>query len=224
MCYHICMEPKKNKRVIGIDYSANFTGVVYDDIENDRTFWFTSNLIRDKNNINCTFIDKNIKTLEKVDLICDNIFGIINEIKPELVAIESPAFMASNQNSDFQDGYAIIKYVLRTMGINYILVPPISLKLFACDNTKADKLEVANGLKRVFKCNYDNETSKWDNLYDAHALYEIAKLCINQELLPDVDLSKQQVIYGLLKNDIKLKEIKKLRQKIKNKNFKSKEV
>lgn len=204
----------RTNNIIGIDYSANFTGVVYDNIYGKTSFWFTSNLARDKNNDNCIYIDKNLKTIEKVDFICDNIFGTINETKPDLVAIESPAFMASNQNADFQDGYAIIKYVLRTMGINHILVPPISLKLFACDNTKATKQEVANGLIADYGCNYHNETPHWDNLYDAHALYEIAKLYMNEELIEQVDLHKQQVLYGLLKNDKKLKEVKKIRQKL----------
>ena len=132
---------------MGIDYSANFTGVVYDNILGNTDYWFTSNLKRDKNNTKCTYLDKDMNTVQKVDTICDNIFGIINESRPDIVVMESPAFMASNQNATFQDGYAIIKYVLRTMGINYILVPPVSLKLFSCGNARAEKQDVAIGLR-----------------------------------------------------------------------------
>ena len=60
-------------KAMGIDYSANFTGVVYTNIIGDRDFWFTSNLRRDKDNTHCTFLNKELKTLEKVDIICDNI-------------------------------------------------------------------------------------------------------------------------------------------------------
>ena len=194
-----------NIKAMGIDYSANFTGVVYTNIIGDRDFWFTSNLRRDKDNTHCTFLNKELKTLEKVDIICDNIFGLM----------ESPAFMASNQNADFQDGYGIIKYVLRTMGIPYILVPPISLKLFACGNARAEKLEVADGIEQTYDVIYSGETTHWDNLYDAHTLYEIAKLYINQENISTVDLSKQQVMYGLLGNTKMLNEVKKLRSKTK---------
>lgn len=204
-----------NIKAMGIDYSANFTGVVYTNIIGDRDFWFTSNLKRDKDNTHCTFLNKELKTLEKVDIICDNIFGLINEVQPQVVAMESPAFMASNQNADFQDGYGIIKYVLRTMGIPYILIPPISLKLFACGNARAEKLEVADGIEQTYDVIYSGETTHWDNLYDAHTLYEIAKLYINQENISTVDLSKQQVMYGLLGNTKMLNEVKKLRSKTK---------
>lgn len=200
-------------KVMGIDYSANFTGVVYDGLQN-KSYWFTSTLKRDRDNcFNCTFLPKDLNTVEKVDTICNNIFGIINESRPDLVAIESPAFMGSNQTAEFQDGYAIIKYVLRTMGISYILVPPISLKLFASGNAKGEKIDVAQGLKRDYGCDYFEVTSHWDNLFDAEALYRIASCYSTPEIIPELQLYKQQVLYGLLGDAKKLKEVKKLRQK-----------
>ena len=153
-----------NIKTMGIDYSANFTGVVYTNTAGNIDFWFTSNLHRDKNNTHCKFLNKELKTLDKVDIICDNIFGLINEVKQQMVAIESPAFMGSNQNAEFQDGYAIIKYVLRTMGIPHILVPPVSLKLFACGNARAEKLEVADGIEKTYNVIYTGETTHLDNL------------------------------------------------------------
>ena len=198
---------------MGIDYSANFTGVVYDNILGNTDYWFTSNLKRDKNNTKCTYLDKDMGTVQKVDTICDNIFGIINESRPDIVVMESPAFMASNQNATFQDGYAIIKYVLRTMGINYILVPPVSLKLFSCGNARAEKQDVAIGLNLAYNCNYYNDTTHWDNLFDADGLYRIGIHYLQQNSIPQLPLYKQQVLYNLLGDTEKLKEIKKLRNR-----------
>jgi hypothetical protein len=96
-------------------------------------------------------------------------------------------------------------------------ISPISVKLYATGNSKAEK----NDMIEQFKKESNYKIEKWekiqDGIADAWFIYQIGKDILgcrkNMSYINNLNLDKKYVLYGLLGMDLEKKRIEKIRNK-----------
>jgi hypothetical protein len=118
-----------NKKILAIDYSLSGSAFIYGYIkENKFQYKYFSSMKMDSKNENCIPIDKTLPAEQRLDNIITLFVNLLYDV--DYVFLEAPSFNSKNSSSDFKDGYAIIKYICRQNNIPYLLIPPISNKLY----------------------------------------------------------------------------------------------
>lgn len=221
-----------NKRIISLDLSLNGTGVIYGTPEMGIVdYKFFSPLQSDIKNEHCIKVDKNSSSTEKLDnLIC---WYLRQVNKVDFAVMESPSLYGVNSSSAFKDIYGIIEYLNRRLDIETILIPPISLKMYATDNSKAEKIDMVNQSIKEYGdiIDFENISRKHrEDIADASHLFTVGVDYLKSYRLPapkgymdtqdikyfkTLPLNRQMVIAKLYNRNDLYDEAKKQRDKLK---------
>lgn len=223
----------KNKtRLLALDLSLNGTGAIYGTPEIGIVdYKFFSLLNSDIKNSHCIQVDKNDDSVEKLDkLIC---WYLKQVNKVDLCIMESPSLYGVNSSSAFKDIYGIIQYLNRRLDIPTLLIPPISLKMYATDNSKAEKIDMVNQSIKEYgdKIDFESISKKHsEDVADASHLFTIGVDYLKSYRLPapkgyvgtqdikyfeTLPLNRQMVIAKLYNRNDLYDEAKKQRDKSK---------
>ena len=226
----------QNKLILSIDFSLTGSAFIVGLVNDLKYFTYFSSLQMDKKNEFCTYLPKEYKGEDKLDYLITHYLKIIDETPIDLIILEAPSFNSNNSSNEFKGGYELIKYFARQKGIKYLLIPPISNKLFFTENAKASKKEMVEQAKSLFGKDIDFEaisTKHQEDVSDALSLYELGRTYVECHRLPApkgcvdtcdikpyqcLPLHKQQVIAKLYERKDLYEEAKKLRQKLGGKN------
>lgn len=221
----------KDKKILAIDYSLSGSAFIYGYVNEDKfNYKYFSAMKMDSKNHNCVPIDKNLPAEQRLDNIIVLFVNLLNGI--DLVILEAPSFNSKNSSSDFKDGYAIIKYICRQRNIPYILIPPISNKLYFTGNGKAEKIDMVNFAVENYskQIDFENISNKHkEDIADVCGLYQLGKDYLNCNVLPSkngvdtsdvklfecLPLHRQQIVANLYGREDLVNKISKLRNKLK---------
>ncbi len=156
-------------RIIGIDVSLTSTAMV--------------ELSPDRNNHNPLNIIKQLgfslpedasdqAEIERAKIISDGVVGFINNNSTKHTALEGYSYGSSGSRIiQTAELGGIIRYRIVSQNWQFpTLVPPTTLKSFACGKGNASKADVAVGIFKKF--GYENSD---DNVIDAYALAQMVK-------------------------------------------------
>lgn len=151
-------------RVLGIDFSLNGTGLaIYDTGKFPVVKVFTTEKkVTESIGDISIFIPSFENQEEKLDYVCETIENFIKNEKLDFICMEEHT--ASNYS--WMDGYAILKYKIRKLGIPYITIAPTSLKKYA-GTGKADKTQMSYYLRRDYGVDFDYLGDCANNIVDA---------------------------------------------------------
>lgn len=97
---------------------------------------------------------KHLRGCERLAFIRDYVLRILDAAKPTLIVYEGYAMNVSRgMGKPYDTGElgGVLKLLAWDRGIDVLLVPPASLKVFVCGNGRADKYEVISAIARVWK-------------------------------------------------------------------------
>lgn len=218
-----------NKNILAIDFSLNGTALVYGNGDkNNISYKYFSPLKKDAKNPNCIEINKDMSSEQKLDYAICTILCYLK--KTDLLVLENASYNSVNSNNAFKGGYHIILYLARQLNIPYLLVSPISNKLFFTGNAKATKDDMKKELNKYSTCikNEDISPKHLEDIADCFALYNLGYIFEKYNRLPakkgcidtsdikpfeSLPLHQQQVIAKLRGREDLYKEIVKLRNK-----------
>jgi Holliday junction resolvasome RuvABC endonuclease subunit len=213
----------KIDKILSIDFSLTGTAFIWGDTKNINYKYF-SNLKSDTNNLHCVSIPKEFKSCDKLDFVIHDYMKLCANEDIKYVFLEAPSFNSSNSNSEFKSGYGVLTWFARQVGIPYLLVPPISLKLFFTGNARAEKSEMVQQAVKLYgnTIDFDSISKKHrEDVSDALSLFTLGKeYLLNKDNLNTADviqvlpLHQQQVIAKLCGREDLYKEIVKLRSKL----------
>ena len=161
--------------ILGIDPSLTETGVI--GLRNGKID--LSHLIKTKKAGDTPTLE-----LDRLQTITDEIKSIVEEFKPNAIAIEGLAFMARNTTALVQ--LAGLNYFLRQLLFpNYkvYIVAPTCLKKFVTGKGNCQKDLMFLEIYKKYKVSFDN-----NNLCDAYSLARVGEALIDKE----AKLTKQQ--------------------------------
>jgi crossover junction endodeoxyribonuclease RuvC len=94
----------------------------------------------------------------------------VEGLRPELAVIEGPTVYSFNKEVEWMlvELSAIMKFVLESWSVPYILASPSAIKKYITGNGKAEKQRVADELTRVYGVFFDDDPGH--DLSDAAAL------------------------------------------------------
>ena len=212
-----------NKKILACDFSLTGCAFIYDDNNHKVKYKYFSSLKSDFKNENCCELYKEDTSVNKLDKIIKVFEKLL--IDKELFILESPAYSSVNSNNEFKYGYGIMMFLARKHNVPYLLIPPISNKLYFTGNgkaTKDDMIKKANDYNNIINI---KEISKkhQEDISDCLSLYLLGKDYINNydylvlsgenKHFNNLELNKQQVIAKLYNREDLVKKIIKLRKK-----------
>ncbi len=212
-----------NKKILACDFSLTGCAFIYDDNNYKVKYKYFSSLKSDFKNENCCELYKEDTSVNKLDKIIKVFEKLL--IDKELFILESPAYSSVNSNNEFKYGYGIMMFLARKHNVPYLLIPPISNKLYFTGNgkaTKDDMIKKADDYNNIINI---KEISKkhQEDISDCLSLYLLGKDYIkNYDYLVlsgenkhfnNLELNKQQVIAKLYNREDLVKKIIKLRKK-----------
>lgn len=212
-----------NKKILACDFSLTGCAFIYDDNNYKIKYKYFSSLKSDFKNENCCELYKEDTSINKLDKIIKVFEKLL--IDKELFILESPAYSSVNSNNEFKYGYGIMMFLARRHNIPYLLIPPISNKLYFTGNgkaTKDDMIKKADDYNNIINI---KEISKkhQEDISDCLSLYLLGKDYINNydylvlsgenKHFNNLELNKQQVIAKLYNREDLVKKIIKLRKK-----------
>lgn len=223
----------KDVKILSIDFSLSGSAFIYGNINSDRiNYVYFSGLKKDiNNNSHCIKILPEYTADDKLDYIITYYINLIEKDNIQYIFLEAPSFNSINTSNAFKEGYGLIKYFARQNNIPYLLIPPISNKLFFTENSKATKDEMVSKAIKLYENKIDfGYISKkhCEDVADALSLYTLGreyllcnrllvkKGCVDArdikyfETLP---LHQQQVIAKLYNREDLYKEIVKRRSR-----------
>ena len=220
------------KKILAIDYSLSGSAFIYGNTNEEKfDYKYFSAMKMDSKNFNCVPIDKNLPAEQRLDNIITLFVNLLNGV--DYVFLEAPSFNSKNSSSDFKDGYAIIKFICRLNNVPYLLIPPISNKLYFTGNGKAEKIDMVNYAVENYSkyIDFENISNKHkEDIADVCGLYQLGKDYLTCYRLPAprgyvgtcdikpydaLPLHRQQVIANLYGRDDLVQEISRLRSKMK---------
>ena len=211
-----------NKKILAIDYSLSGSAFIYGYIkENKFEYKYFSSMKMDSKNENCIPIDKTLPAEQRLDNIITLFVNLLYDV--DYVFLEAPSFNSKNSSSDFKDGYAIIKYICRQNNIPYLLIPPISNKLYFTGSGKAEKIDMVNFATKNYNkyIDFENISNKHkEDIADVCGLYQLGKDFLNSgacdtKYFEELPLHRQQVVATFKGREDLAKQINKLRNKLK---------
>ena len=125
---------------------------------------------------------KEYRGLRRIAFIRDAVARWLDIYKPSLVAFEGYALGfrgKSNTIFDLGELGGTLKLLILERGIDILLVPPTSLKLFATGKGNADKDQVAFAIKEALDVSYATSDQ-----YDATGLLLMGEAFLDKRLLP----------------------------------------
>lgn len=229
----------QNKLILSIDFSLTGSAFIVGLVNDLKYFTYFSSLQMDKKNEFCTYLPKEYKGEDKLDYLITHYLKIIDETPIGLIVLEAPSFNSRNTSNDFKGGYELIKYFARQKNIPYLLIPPISNKLFFTENAKASKDEMVEKAKEIYGKDIDFESissKHQEDVSDALSLFKLGSEYLRCNRLPApkgyvdtqdikpfecLPLHQQQVIAKLYNREDLYNEVKQLRQKHKKSEVKN---
>lgn len=169
---------------LGIDPSLTGTGLIF--LDN------TNNIVKEELIKSKPRGKEPVPELERILSIIRAVFD--NDFQNVIgVCLEGPAFMSRNTSSLVQLGYLNyrIREELYNRQIPFTIVPPTSLKKFACGKGNAKKDLVLLSVYKEWDVYFED-----DNLADAYVLARMAKCIATKE---EVTKVKQDVLNKLIK-------------------------
>lgn len=154
-------------KVIGIDPSLTSLGIAYvnaDDV------------------MSAFAIKSKQRGMTRIIEIEDHVQEYLEGIKPELVVFEGYALGfrgKSNTIFDLGELGGILKRLILKQGIDILLTPPTSLKMFVTGKGNADKDAVAKVIRQQ-----TGQVYKTSDQYDAAGLVMMGEAYLNKRLLP----------------------------------------
>jgi crossover junction endodeoxyribonuclease RuvC len=150
--------------VLGIDPSLCSTGYAY--------------APSDRNYICGRIQTKHLRGCERLFFIKQSIETIIHTARPTLIAYEGYAMGVRNgygKTYDIGELGGVLKLLAFEKRIKVLLVPPTSLKMFACGNGRAQKSEVIAAVAATW-----NRTIKSDDEADAFILLKMGQSILSR--------------------------------------------
>lgn len=170
--------------VLGIDPSLNGTGVAFRLSDNSIQTLRISPGTR--------------RGMERIGYVSDVVAGLLDTYQPGLVVYEDYAFgYRGKSNTIFTLGElgGVLKLLLLRAGIDILLVPPSSLKVFATGSGSAGKQDVGLALKQHIGVSF-----KTDDQNDAAWLLLLGEASTDLRLLPrDRSHYKRRAVAGCTK-------------------------
>lgn len=221
-----------DKIIISLDVSLNGSGIIIGTPSKGITnYYYFSPLKNDFKNEHCIPVDKNDDSITKLDKFICWYLSQVNKI--DLCIMESPSLYGVNSSSAFKDIYGIVEYLNRRLDIPTLLISPISLKMYATNNAKAEKIDMVNQSIKEYgdKIDFESVSRKHrEDLADSLSLFTIGVDYLKSYRLPapkgyidtqdikyfeTLPLNRQMVISKLYNRDDLYNEAKKQRDKIK---------
>lgn len=170
-------------RILAIDPSLNSSGIAYRDAHGG----IYARCIKNKNDL---------RGIKRIHYVSDLILRTIDAAYIEFVVIEGYAFGANNRRSntlfDLAELGGAIKLGLHLRGIETMIVPPKSLKLFVTGKGNAHKDTVAEVLAAEYGCKFSASDQ-----YDAAGLLIMGEAMKNRRLVPrDARHAKRRALQG----------------------------
>lgn len=165
-------------KILAIDPSLTGTAYIYGDIDDMSTLEhkYFSDKKMDIKNEHCVEIPKGYTGEQKLDLVLQHIMLLCANNPVDLIVLESPSYSSCNTSDAFKTLYGLITWFARQVKIKYLLIPPITSKLYFTNNARAEKIDMVNQAISEFGCyiNFENVSKKHcEDIADALSLYSL---------------------------------------------------
>lgn len=150
----------EGKRILGIDPGSGRLGIGLIEIVGGKPQLM---------HYDCIVTTPNSPETQKLSYIYDELIRHLNEIKPDLLAIET-LFFARNITSAFSVGQArgVVLLAAAQANIEVVEIAPLKLKKVLLGNGKAKKKDVQNFIRQYFEI--DKSKKLGDDAADAVAI------------------------------------------------------
>ena len=143
---------------VGIDPSLSATGIVGVSSDNEVL-------------LNTT-IGSNLKGVERLADLKAKLSNVTQAYDVELrVVLEGYSYGSPGRRESLAEWGGVLRLSLHEMGIEYIEIPPTSLKKFLTNNGNANKLMVATTIQKVYQVEFGGN----DNEFDAYGLAQMGR-------------------------------------------------
>ncbi len=169
-------------KLLGIDQSYNSSGIIV--IENDHI-----------HHSECFKSNKSFNRFGQAHEITMRIVSVIEQYKPDIIAIEGLAFgMRGNVTRDLGGlQFVIIAHIQEVLKRNVVIIAPLTVKKFATGNGRAKKNEVIESLPKYALDNFlqlgVKKTTGLADIADAFWIAKVAEDKHKPEKIINGDLS-----------------------------------